>query len=182
MLGAALAWRAKICGYQSHMGCFPAIGIEHGNRPGDAAGGENYLPMTSMNVAALRRKAYLQGVQLGDVIQRDAERLARTDKGDIFDALSYSLHEIIQNVAEHSETPDVRCCLQHWPTKPRVHLALLDCGIGIRRSLERNPHMRIETDLAALRLALRPGISGKMYEGVARDENTGRKTQDMGCA
>ncbi|MEH2676425.1 hypothetical protein DXU07_46135 [Bradyrhizobium elkanii] len=163
------------CGYQSHMGFFQAIGIEHGNKPGDAAGGENYLPMTSMNVAALRRKADLQGVQLGDVIQRDAERmaerLARTDEGDIFDALSYSLREIMRNVAEHSEAPDVRFCLQHWPTKARVHLALLDCGIGVRRSLERNPHLRIETDLAALRLALRPGISGKMYEGVARDEN-----------
>jgi hypothetical protein len=110
------------CGYQSHMGFFQAIAIEHGNKPGDAAGGENYLPMTSMNVAALRRKADVQGVQLGDVIQRDAERmaerLARTDEGDIFDALSYSLREIIRNFAEHSEAPDVRFCLQHWPTKP----------------------------------------------------------------
>lgn len=163
------------CGYQSHMGFFQALGIEHGNRPGDAAGGENYLPMTSLNIAKLKQKAGLQGVELGDVIQHDAarmaERLVRADKGDFFDALSYSLREIIRNVAEHSEALEVRFCLQHWPTKERVHLALLDRGIGIRRSLQRNPHLQIGSDLDALRLATRPGISGKMYEGIERDEN-----------
>jgi hypothetical protein len=45
------------CGYQSHMGFFRAIGVEQATASGDAAGGVNYLPLTSLNVAGLQQEA-----------------------------------------------------------------------------------------------------------------------------
>src|SRR3979409_875249 len=147
------------CGYQSHMGFFQSLGIEYGNKPGEASGGTNYLPITSISVGTMKAEADRQGVAVGDIILRHgeimAERLTRTTKGDLFDLLAYSLREIIRNVAEHSGSEAVQFCLQHWPTKNRVHLALLDRGIGVRKSLQDNPHLKINSHLDALKLALR---------------------------
>lgn len=163
------------CGYQGHMGFFQSLGIEHGNKPGDAPGGTNYLPVTSISIAELKAEAIRQNLAVGDIVQRDAERMAerltRSSRGDFFDIISYSIREMIRNVVEHSEAQSVQFCLQHWPTKNRVHLALLDGGIGIRRSLQANPHLKISSDLDALKLAIRPGVSGKMYDGVESNED-----------
>ncbi len=43
---------------------------------------------------------------------------------------------------------------------------MLDTGIGIRKGIERNPYLKIETERDALHLSLLPGISGKMYKGI----------------
>ncbi len=170
------------CGYQSHMGFFHSLGIDHGNKPGEASGGSNYLPITSVDIEGLRDEAHRQGLQTGDIVLQDAERMAerllRTNKGRLFDALAYSLREIIRNVVEHSDATTVKFCLQHWPSKNRVHLAILDQGMGVRKSLQANPHLEMKSDLDALRLAIKPGVSGKMFEGVEsnaddRWENSG---------
>jgi hypothetical protein len=107
-----------------------------------------------------------------------AELLTRTGKGDVYEVLAYSLQEIMRNVVEHSGAPAIQYCLQHWPTRSRVHLAILDAGVGIYASLSANPYLRMETDLDALKLALMPGVSGTMYEGKKRSaydvwENSG---------
>lgn len=170
------------CGYQSHMGFFRALGIDHGNRPGDAEGGVNYLPITHLDVATLQQEADDKRLPVGDIISHRADKMAelltRASEGEPFLTLSYSLREIMRNVVEHSEARSLQFCLQHWPTRHRVHLAILDTGVGIRKSLSANPYLEIANDSDALKLCVMPGVSGKMYKGKKSDrydvwENSG---------
>ena len=46
-----------------------------------------------------------------------------------------------------------------------VELSILDQGVGIQKTLSRNPHLEIRGDEDALRLAIKPGISGRAYVG-----------------
>jgi hypothetical protein len=72
----------------------------------------------------------------------------------------------LRNSVEHSKSRTVRYCGQYWPSKGRVQIAILDSGVRIKETLSQNPHLKIEDDAGALKLATMPGISGKMYEGV----------------
>lgn len=158
--------------YQGIMGFFRAAGFNYGHAPGEAGGGANYLPITHLSVENIRQKADAQFKHEGVIIEEHAQRMAmiltRQECGDLCEALTYALREVIRNVLEHSGADEVRFCAQHWPTKNRVHLAILDRGMGIRASLKRNPHLTIQSHLDALKLCLMPGVSGRMFAGVRR--------------
>jgi hypothetical protein len=160
------------CGYQNHMGFFRALGVQHGLQAGEATGGANYLPLTRLSVAALKQEAAAGHAAVGAIVSQRAARisqlLTRTDQGDVYEVLAYSLQEIMRNVVEHSGGPAIEYCLQHWPTKRRVHLAILDTGMGVRASLQANPYLQITSDQDALKLSLMPGVSGKMFKGRTR--------------
>ncbi|MDA9544272.1 hypothetical protein ACM43_06830 [Bradyrhizobium sp. CCBAU 45321] len=158
--------------YQSVMGFFRACGFEYGYAPGEAGGGSNYLPITHLDYDTLNKEAEEQCIAFGEAIElrsrRMAEVLSRQPDGDLCEALTYALREVIRNVFEHSGADQVQFCAQHWPSRNRVHLAILDKGTGVRRSLSRNPYLTINSDLDALKLSLMPGVSGKMYKGIKR--------------
>lgn len=160
------------CSYQAHMGFFHALGFQLGKRLGEATGSLDYLPITALSAQKLTDQAAAQGVHVGDVITAEAERmsavLARTSVGDLYETLSYAIREIVRNVVEHSGSDHVLFCAQHWPTRNCVQLAIFDKGVGIKASLQSNPYLTIDTDLDALKLAVMPGVSGKMYKGVPR--------------
>lgn len=156
--------------YQAVMGFFRAAGFDFGHAPGAAAGSTNYLPITHLSITDIQQEAQNRSTPEGEIIEEHAQRmatiLARTDNSDLCEALTYTLREIIRNVLEHSGANEVHFCAQHWPTRRRVHLAILDRGKGIRKSLSNNPHLSIQSDLEALKLCLMPGVSGRMYQGV----------------
>lgn len=157
-------------GYCGHMGFFQSFGLDFGNRPGEAGGGTNYLPITEIRIHELYRRAVDSGQNVGEIITEDARTIAtvltRESEGALFDTVVYSLREIIRNAAEHSKSETVKYCAQYWPTKNRVQIAILDSGIGVASSLRNNPYLHIESDADALKLATMPGVSGKMYKGV----------------
>jgi hypothetical protein len=72
---------------------------------------------------------------------------------------------VSSSAVEHSESAEFEYCGQYWPTQERVEVAILDCGIGVHKSLSANPNLKILSDDHALRLALLPGISGKTSAG-----------------
>lgn len=158
--------------YQGVMGFFRAAGFDYGYAPGEAGGGANYLPITFLSMSDIKQQAEEQFKHEGVIVEERAHRiaavLARREGGDLCEALTYALREVIRNVVEHSGADEVRFCAQHWPTKNRVHLAILDRGKGIRESLEKNPHLTIDSDIDALKLCLMPGVSGRMFAGVKR--------------
>lgn len=156
-------------GYAKHMGFFQSMGIDDGNLPGEARGSERYVPVSTLSVSEMRKEAVWRPV--GEIVTSHTQRLAtvltNTDRGDLWEVISYSLREVVRNSVEHSESDTIYFCAQRWPTKNRVHLAVLDEGIGIGKSLQYNPHLTIKDDDHALKLAIMPGVSGKMFEGVA---------------
>ncbi|MCU1152204.1 sensor histidine kinase [Stenotrophomonas maltophilia] len=158
--------------YAAHMGFFQAFGLEHGNRPGEAQGSGNYLPLTYLNVEEIRQQAAQSYEPVGEFLDRESGRLAhvltRLHEGQLVDTLTYSLREILRNAVEHSQSEKLAYCAQYWPTRHRVEIAVLDTGMGVRASLAANPYIEVDSDRTALQLSLMPSISGKMYRGVRR--------------
>ena len=145
--------------YASYMGFFHSCGFEIGNDTKSKS--ERYIPLTYDKVNRLKSNNEIE--ELSAELSR---LLILQNRGSLFDALNYSFREIIRNVIEHSRSDVFAYCAQYIPNQTRVELAILDTGIGIRKSLSRNPHLDIENDGDAIKYALMPGISGNTYEGI----------------
>lgn len=162
--------------YPAHMGFFKAFGADFGKLPGEALGGDRYLPITLLAVDKMRQDAVTQKQRVQNYIEDQAVRMSRLllqgARGDIEEALAFSLREILRNVVEHSDAHTVGYCGQYWPSKGIVEVGVLDSGIGIRSGLSRNPHWRIHSNTHALHLSLLPGVSGAVFRGraAARDD------------
>jgi hypothetical protein len=161
--------------YAAYMGFYATCCFEKGNPPGTARGSETYVPITILATSELQNEARAECREIGPIVERRAKALAgvllQRSFGPAFDAISYSLLEILRNVFEHSDSKVLAYCAQYWPTKRYTEIALLDEGMGIRRSLSTNPNLSITNNRDALNLALMPGVSGKMYKGIRQDPN-----------
>ena len=161
--------------YAQHMGFFRAFGLESGKHPGEASGSDTYIPIRIFDTIKLREQAMNKKISIGDFIEHTSNKisavLAREEKGDLAETLTYSIREIMRNVLEHSKSKKFAFCAQYWPSKNTVEVSLLDNGIGIKEGLSENPHLQLESDLEAIKLSLMPGISGKAYLGSFLDPN-----------
>jgi hypothetical protein len=54
-----------------------------------------------------------------------------------------------------------------WPKRDFVQVAVLDEGIGIRKSLGQNERFRFSTDAEALREAIKPGVSRNLGRTIS---------------
>lgn len=160
--------------YAAHMGFFKAWGMNFGNRPGEAQGGATHLPITRISIKELSGEAAKNYEPVGEAIERCSEKLAQmlVQDGDesLLGALSYSLRELIRNVAEHSESEALLYCAQYWPGTGRVEVSLVDSGIGILRSISDNPKVDVQSDIEALKVGMLPGVSGKVGIGAKQDD------------
>lgn len=163
--------------YAAHMGFFRAFGLEFGRQPGEAHGSRNYIPLTYFNSADLKHAAACHGLDVGDEVESQSKRLSETltgtDKGEVFETLSYSIREIMRNVVEHAQVDRFGVCAQYWPTKGKAEVAIVDRGIGLRESIKANPHIDASTDKSAINYALMPAVSGKAFKGAKRLEKRG---------
>jgi hypothetical protein len=156
--------------YAAHIGFFQHCNVNFGNEPGRAWGSTAYLPITTRHTSELLGDNRI-GPTSTQVALRLARQLARQPSGALVDAFTYSLSEIIRNVGEHSQSRSFSYCAQYWPSENRVEIGLIDDGIGLRESLSKNPNLVELDDQTAIKYALMPGISGKMYQGVRSDPN-----------
>lgn len=159
--------------YAAHMGFFEAFNYRDApRRPGNKSGGAQHLPVNIFSCDKLRDEANEEGTEVGNIIEEKSKHLASMlsgdSSGDFYETLSYSLREIIRNVVEHSESKQFGICAQYWPTRQKVEAAILDRGVGLRRTLSRNPHLDVGDDKAALNYALMPAVSGRAYKGARK--------------
>lgn len=158
--------------YASRMGFFQAFGYSSTHRPGKKDGGSRHLPVNILDCESLRKEADSEYTDVGNVVEARSKHLATllcgVDNGDIFETLSYSLREIMRNVVEHSESKQFGICAQYWPTKHKVEVAILDRGVGLRRTLSRNPHLDVNNDRSAMNYALMPAVSGRAFKGARK--------------
>lgn len=156
--------------YPAHMGFFQMFGLEHGNAPGQASGSETHVPINRINCIEVNETALRTGLFPGEIAQNKAEGLAqivtRGETGPVYDFIAYSLREILRNSIEHSLSSEAFYCAQYWPYLRQVEIGVLDLGVGINTGLAQNPNFRSLTDTEALRESLKPGVSGKIYEGA----------------
>lgn len=161
--------------YAANMAFFRAFGLKHGREPNCKDGNESFVPFTILRVQTIVDEATREWDLEQEVIERRSEHLAqilsRQESGNLVDALTYSIREIIRNVYEHSKSKSIEYCAQYWPTYNRVEIAILDSGIGLHQSLKANPFIEIDSDCDAIQQALMPAISSKNYEGARIDKN-----------
>ncbi len=160
--------------YAGHMGFFKAFGLDYGKAPGEANGSKRYTPLKIFLCDQIVKNAAAKGVEVGDEVESESQHMAAmlcgADSGPIYDTLTYSVREMMRNVVEHSEAKQFGICAQYWPTKNRVEVAIFDRGIGLRASLQNNPHLDASDDKSAINYALMPAVSGKAFKGARQKQ------------
>jgi anti-sigma regulatory factor (Ser/Thr protein kinase) len=166
----------KVHGYLRHLGFFDFIGMGEGNLVGEASGSMTYLPITKIEKPII-------DLQVQDVkewydeiisqIRRFVNLLSGTNEYTEENKLyHYALREIVRNVFEHSLADECYLCGQRW-ADGRVEVAVIDEGVGISASLKRS--FEIESEIDALRKAIKPGVSSttKIAEADNIYDNSG---------
>lgn len=87
---------------------------------------------------------------------------------NMLNAISHALGEIINNVFHHSQSPvNGFVCAQTYKTLRKVEIAIADCGIGIKKSLQGNPMYRyILDDAQAIMVAMGKRVTSKPNENA----------------
>ena len=75
------------------------------------------------------------GKKLYDLLTSNAIRVNARDLEIVF-------AELVDNFSRHSDEEVAICAAQWYPRTNRLHLAIGDCGIGIRKSLSSNDNFR----------------------------------------
>lgn len=80
--------------------------------------------------------------------------------------------ELVRNVLEHSDSSlGAFLCAQHYKDARKLAIGVADAGIGIRKAIMRSHPA--SSDLAAIQLALRPGITGTTKRIGGNEYNAG---------
>ncbi|MEF9672264.1 hypothetical protein [Pseudomonas viridiflava] len=170
----------RCCGHQSkdyaaNMAFFRAFGLKHGREPNCKDGNERFVPFTILRTQTIIDEAKKEWKVAQDIIEGRSEHLAKIlaqeERGNLVDALTFSIREIMRNVIEHSKSRSMEYCAQFWPTYNKVEIAIIDNGIGLRQSLSKNPFIEVDCDSDAIQQALMPAISSKNYQGAKLDRN-----------
>lgn len=162
--------------YAANMAFFRAFGLKHGREPNCKDGNESFVPFTILRIQTIIDEASKEWEAEQNVIERRSEHLAkilaREENGNLVDALTFSIREIMRNVFEHSQSRRIEYCAQFWQSYNKVEIAIIDNGIGLRESLSANPFIEIKNDSDAIQQALMPAISSKNYQGrsINRDD------------
>lgn len=86
--------------------------------------------------------------------------------------IKYVITELVRNVLEHAASPiGAMVCAQYFSKTERLSLGVADFGIGIRESIGAFHHA--PTDLEAIHLALRPGVTGATARLGGNEQNAG---------
>ena len=87
------------------------------------------------------------------------ERIGPTS---LLQTCNVAFSELAENVVHHAESHGGFVLAQqyNYMSGPMVEIAIADCGIGIRSSLQKNPaHSEINSDIDAVELAISEGVS-----------------------
>lgn len=154
--------------YAGHMGFFKSIDerVSIGKMPGEALGNNNYIPITKIDFIQMheKEKEKEHPLRIEEAIEQEASRLAKVlsrDNMELHHLFTYLIREVLRNVLEHSESNEAWICGQFWQYPLKAEIAILDNGIGITKSLQKNSTHRqyIDSDEEALKCAIKAGIS-----------------------
>ncbi len=164
--------------YAAHMGFFKSVYQDFGKEPGEASGSNRYIPITNINIKDIKNKAIRNKKDIYEYIEdiaKDLTKVLSRNNETLMKCLSYSIMELLRNVYEHSDSEELWYAAQYWPSKNMVEIAILDEGIGIRNSFQKNKKINVKNDEEAIKLALSPGISKSGIGKVSSDayDNTG---------
>lgn len=148
--------------FAATFGLYQSMGFDIGFAKEENENGSRYIPIKEITAKELH-EIYKGTTVLNEKIERHAEMLSNTLVGDlprtVRETLQYCIREILRNTFEHAKVESVWLCGQYWPSRGEAEIAILDEGIGILKSLQRNRLIKVRDCYTANRLALQPGLS-----------------------
>lgn len=152
--------------YAARMGLFEQLRIPYETQINEHEEIGRFLPLTNVKTQA----------DLRAVIADVSALLHLHENPDSLAAVQYCLSELLRNVLEHSGSPDGGfVCAHNFSGKGphRVTIAVADCGMGIATHLGRAHPEVLNDDIAALRSAMTPGITGALPGAYGTPDNAG---------
>lgn len=158
--------------YLATMRLFPFLGCQPPEeiQPHEPAG--RFIPLTQIRTS----------MELSSFIV-DMVPLLHASREEV-QPIQYVISELVRNVIEHSGSrTGAMLCAQYYKGSRRLALGVVDTGIGIRSSLSAN--YAPPSDVAAVMLALRPGVTGTTSGVYGSENNAGAGlffTKSIACA
>ncbi|MBI1883802.1 MAG: hypothetical protein HYS08_06310 [Chlamydiae bacterium] len=86
--------------------------------------------------------------------------------------IGYIVSELVRNVIEHASSEHgAFLCAQYYVKSNAIRIGIADTGVGIKKTI--NQAYSATTDLEAIQLALRPGITGTTRREGGTEQNAG---------
>jgi anti-sigma regulatory factor (Ser/Thr protein kinase) len=86
--------------------------------------------------------------------------------------IGYIVSELARNVIEHASAKNgALLCAQYYKKSNAIRIGIADTGVGIKATI--NQSYSAKTDLAAIKLALQPGITGTTKREGGTEQNAG---------
>lgn len=115
-------------------------------------------------------------LDIRDVVANVSALLHLQDNPESLAAVQYCMSELLRNVVEHSDSPGgaFACAHNYTNASPsRVSIGIADSGIGIAQHLSQTHAQAQQSDRAALRLAMQPGVTGARPGVYGTPDNAG---------
>lgn len=146
--------------YFVRMGLFRLLGIPSDISITEHEPAGRFIPLTRIRASAELTSFIAEMIPL---LHLEAEQ-AKT--------LGYIVSELVRNVLEHAEAENgALLCAQYYKKSNSIRIGIADTGLGIKTTITRSH--RADTDLAAIRLALMPGITGATPREGGTEQNAG---------
>lgn len=141
------SFSAKSRPYLVRMGLIPHLDERHGINITEHEASGRFIPATQ-----------IQNSKELNQFLTDMIPLLHTDLEQAY-PIKYVMSELIRNVIEHSASSmGAIVCAQYYKKSNRISIGVSDVGIGIKQAI--NQSYETATDEEAIKLALRPGITG----------------------
>ncbi|MDP2932730.1 MAG: ATP-binding protein, partial [bacterium] len=151
---------AKSRHYLERMGLFKILGVKTGISVIEHEPSGRFVPISRITDSAELDKFITDIVPLLHLEPEQAE------------PIRYVISELVRNVLEHAQTPDgAIVCAQFYKKSNAIKIGVADTGIGVKSSI--NSSYEASDDLAAIKLALTPGITGTTNKVGGTESNAG---------
>ncbi len=138
---------AKSRHYFKRIGLFKLIGIPSGFTVTEHDASGRFIPLSLIKKSDELPEFITEMVPLLHIEPEYAE------------PIRYVMSELIRNVLEHANSPfGALVCAQYYKDSHTIRLGVVDRGLGIKRTI--TVSHPASDDIAAIRLALTPGITG----------------------
>ncbi|MFH1542237.1 MAG: ATP-binding protein [bacterium] len=151
---------AKSKHYLQRMGLFNLLGIESNMQITEHESAGRFIPLTQIKEAKEISRFITEMIPLLHLETKQSE------------PIKYIVSELVRNVLEHSGSEfGAILCAQYYKKSNTIRIGIVDTGIGIKKAI--NVSHDAPTHLAALRLALTPGITGTTKKEGGTEFNAG---------